>query len=49
MGVSKGEIVQKPGLSAFVNFKEKVRRAKERKDTREYHMTIKSTIPFQML
>lgn len=46
MGVTEGETVQKPGLSAFVNFKEKVRRDKVRKDTREYHLTIKSTIHF---
>lgn len=49
MGVAEGEIVQKHGLSAFVNFKEKVRRAKVRKDTRAYPVTIKSTIHFQVL
>lgn len=49
MGVAEGEIVQKRGLSAFVNFKEKVKRVKVRKDTRVYPMTIKSTIHFQVL
>lgn len=49
MGVAEGEIVQKGGLSAFFKFKEKVRRAKVRKDTRLYPVTIKRTIHFQVL
>jgi len=49
MGVAEGEIIQKRGLSAFVNFKKKVRRAKVRKDTRAYPVTIKSTTHFQVL
>lgn len=49
MGVAKGKIVEKRELSAFVNFKEKVRRAKIRKDSRAYPVTIKSTIHFQVL
>lgn len=49
MGDAEGEIVQKLGLSAFVKFKEKVRRAKVRKDTRAYPITIKSTNHFQVL
>lgn len=42
-------IVQKHGLSAFVNFEEKVRRAKVRTDMRAYPISMKSPIYSQVL
>lgn len=49
VGVVEGEIVQKHGLSAFVNFDKKVGRTKVRKYMRAYPTTMKSTIYSQLL